>query len=203
MNHGTLTEDVAETFPANDDWQGWIDVWCADDTGNIDCVAPCLRPSIAKEVTPEGWLKRPLPPFDTPLKLARYFNIGRPNRPPWAGTGLSPQAVKAAWIEAIEEAKPKAPPEPIGTSDLYFIQSAAGPIKIGVSNNVAKRLKGLQTSNPHKLTVLAIVRGGALMEFEYHQRFADHRLEGEWFDPHPDILAEIARLEDSCRRAAA
>ena len=32
------------------------------------------------------------------------------------------------------------------------------------------------------------------VEKEYHPRFAEHRLHGEWFHPHPDILAEIDRL---------
>lgn len=31
-------------------------------------------------------------------------------------------------------------------------------------------------------------------ERDYHARFAAHRLRGEWFAPHPDILAEIEHL---------
>lgn len=31
-------------------------------------------------------------------------------------------------------------------------------------------------------------------ERAYHAMFKAHRLHGEWFEPHPDILAEIARL---------
>lgn len=78
---------------------------------------------------------------------------------------------------------------------VYFIQSASSEIKIGKAIDVQSRLKGLQTSHPHALTVLATAPGGKTQEALYHQRFADHRLHGEWFAPHPDILTEIERLQ--------
>lgn len=34
----------------------------------------------------------------------------------------------------------------------------------------------------------------ALTERAYHERFMKHHLRGDWFSPHPDILAEIERL---------
>jgi hypothetical protein len=40
--------------------------------------------------------------------------------------------------------------------------------------------------------VLATVRGN--FEVAYHRLFAEHRAFGEWFEPHPDILAEVDRL---------
>jgi hypothetical protein len=81
-----------------------------------------------------------------------------------------------------------------GRADLYIIQSAAGPIKIGISVNPRGRLKGLQTAHPWKLSLLCVIPGGCALEAQYHARFAEHRLHGEWFSPHPDILAEIDRL---------
>lgn len=77
---------------------------------------------------------------------------------------------------------------------VYFIQSGAGEIKIGKAIDVRKRLSGLQTSHPHPLTVLAVTTGGKPVELGYHARFAQHRLHGEWFAPHADILAEVDRL---------
>jgi len=79
-------------------------------------------------------------------------------------------------------------------SDLYFIRSGDGPIKIGVSVDPKKRLKGLQTAHPFKLELLCVVSGAGRKESEYHQRFAEFRLEGEWFSPAPEILSEISRL---------
>ena len=77
---------------------------------------------------------------------------------------------------------------------VYFIQTATGQIKIGKACDVKARLKGLQTSHPVRLELLATTEGGKEQERRYHKRFADHRLHGEWFEPHPDILAEIERL---------
>jgi len=185
------------SFPDPEDFQGWVDVWCAEDTGNIDCVAPCLRPYLDGMVTPEGWLKVPCPMFPTPLAYARWSHGHSQPHAPWFGTGMTPQQVKRTWYETIarlerEENPPSNQLE--GYPDLYFIRSAGGPIKIGVSNNVPKRLRGLQTSSPYKLELACTVVGGAMQEPEYHALFAEHRLEGEWFSPAPEIEAEIARL---------
>lgn len=84
-------------FPAEDDWAGWIDIWCREDTGNIDCVPECLRPPVLPYVTSEGWMKfRDMVP-DTPYKVARWMHLGgwpKPPMPPWFGSSLSPSAVE-------------------------------------------------------------------------------------------------------------
>ena len=79
---------------------------------------------------------------------------------------------------------------------VYFVAAACGSIKIGRTNNVVYRLMDLQCANPQKLELLAVAVDGS-REAEYHRRFAAHRLHGEWFTPHPDILAEIARLKEA------
>lgn len=76
----------------------------------------------------------------------------------------------------------------------YFIGSDCGLIKIGSAWNAHVRLQEIQPMSPRKLEVLAWVRGGEPVEREYHRRFASARLHGEWFNPTPEILAEIARL---------
>ncbi len=77
---------------------------------------------------------------------------------------------------------------------VYFIASESGPIKIGIAGNPCDRLKGLQTSHHERLAILVVCDGGADQERAYHRQFAAHRLHGEWFERHPDILAEIERL---------
>lgn len=84
--------------------------------------------------------------------------------------------------------------ERVDNAKVYFIQTLNGEIKIGMAQDVAKRLAGLQTAHPVKLTLLAVAEGGSEQEKAYHRQFAEHRLHGEWFSPHPDILAEIERL---------
>jgi hypothetical protein len=52
----------------------------------------------------------------------------------------------------------------------------------------------MQMGSPVRLSILALTTGARDVERSYHERFAAHRLHGEWFAPHPDILAEIDRL---------
>ncbi|GMM93143.1 GIY-YIG nuclease family protein [Qipengyuania sp. MTN3-11] len=77
---------------------------------------------------------------------------------------------------------------------VYFIQAHEGPIKIGIAVDVERRRKALQTGFPSELFIRATTTGGAEQEASYHRMFAAHRRVGEWFSPHPDILAEIERL---------
>lgn len=78
---------------------------------------------------------------------------------------------------------------------VYFIRGAGGAIKIGFTQQPLKgRLKCIQNGSPVRLEVLAIRSASQECERAYHRRFAKHRLVGEWFAPHPDILAEIERL---------
>lgn len=78
---------------------------------------------------------------------------------------------------------------------VYFV-TARGvpdyPIKIGMTTRpVEKRLKSLQTSCPYELYVIATVEGTSAYEWVLHVDLAQHRLEGEWFKRHPDVLKEV------------
>lgn len=76
------------------------------------------------------------------------------------------------------------------TAGVYFVQQGNdGPIKIGVSGNVDKRIRSLSTSSPLPLRLLAVLPGGRGEEQELHKRLAAHRLGGEWFAPVPAVLA--------------
>lgn len=84
-----------------------------------------------------------------------------------------------------------------GTIDVkytYFMRDRySGLIKIGMSNNPENRRAALSASGEHDMEILLTLRDGCL-EGCYHQHFANLRVHGEWFEPHPDILAEIERL---------
>jgi hypothetical protein len=79
-------------------------------------------------------------------------------------------------------------------SMVYFIAGDVGAIKIGISCHVEGRLIAIQTGSPIPLRILAVTPGSYREERAYHQRFAAHRLHGEWFDRHPEIMDEIDRL---------
>lgn len=77
---------------------------------------------------------------------------------------------------------------------VYFIGPIDGPIKIGRTADLPRRLKTLSLANAAPLHVWAAVDRAPSVELEYHRRFSAHRLHGEWFARHPDILAEITAL---------
>lgn len=78
---------------------------------------------------------------------------------------------------------------------VYFIQGeAGGPIKIGISRDVERRRNELQRAERQPLKVLATIEGTMKDESALHQRFAAHRLHGEWFSPAADLLTHIANL---------
>jgi hypothetical protein len=81
-------------------------------------------------------------------------------------------------------------------SAVYFIGGDEGAIKIGVSIAPLERLATMQMGCPIPLRILALVEGGTGLEKEYHRRFTEDRSHGEWFHRSPEILAEIALLNE-------
>jgi hypothetical protein len=76
---------------------------------------------------------------------------------------------------------------------IYFIQDkTTGAIKVGWSKNPKRRLGTLQTATPNELVLLGTVQGGLEHEAGLHDRFAQHRLQGEWF--RGTILAEVLQV---------
>ncbi|MDA8345729.1 MAG: GIY-YIG nuclease family protein [Thermaerobacter sp.] len=71
---------------------------------------------------------------------------------------------------------------------MHFIQREGGGIKIGVSADVAGRLRMLQAASTERLVLLGTHPGGADLERALHDRSRDQRVRGEWFRPSPEPL---------------
>lgn len=69
-----------------------------------------------------------------------------------------------------------------------------GPIKIGRSQNPAKRIRAFNTA--HRLEIVVQVPEWACSEAEAHARFQHLRLRGEWFEAAPDLLEFLAQLPE-------
>ena len=79
-------------------------------------------------------------------------------------------------------------------SAVYFVQSGTdGPIKIGTAVDVPARIALLQIGNAEPLCLLGAVEGGQREERGYHILLATHRIRGEWFRPHSDVLAMVGK----------
>jgi hypothetical protein len=80
---------------------------------------------------------------------------------------------------------------------VYFIGPDEGPVKIGCGLDPDQRLRDLQLGSFLELRVIAKTPGGRSLEAQYHQRFDEYKVRGEWYVRAPVIAAEIDRLNRS------
>ncbi len=81
---------------------------------------------------------------------------------------------------------------------VYFIQrSYDNAIKIGYSGCMKHRWSLLRCTAESELTILAIIDGKKEVESRLHDKFADHRIKGEWFYPCEELIKYIAMLGDN------
>jgi len=78
---------------------------------------------------------------------------------------------------------------------IYFI-SNGNRIKIGITKNIKRRLKDLQTGNANNLRLIAeeYSDNDAKRELNLHLKFAKDRLVGEWFYPSKQLLKYINKI---------
>lgn len=81
---------------------------------------------------------------------------------------------------------------------IYVIRDERGWFKIGFSLNPQLRLRKLQTGNPRPLALVSTWPGDAVLERLLHEHFAEHRGEGEWFAPAPEMRVFAAAGGDTC-----
>ncbi len=81
---------------------------------------------------------------------------------------------------------------------IYFIRNEeTNKIKIGYSKDPEERLRTLQTGSSGKLTLLLAIEGTQQDETAWHDRFADARIQNEWFDPVPELFLVILEIKDT------
>lgn len=101
----------------------------------------------------------------------------------------------AVWLGAFTQpgASGWTCPQPRGW--VYFVQVGdTGPVKIGVTGDVARRMAELQTGCAWQLRLLAVAPAAPHTEAEMHAKFAPARFRGEWFVPAPEIVRFAAEL---------
>lgn len=67
--------------------------------------------------------------------------------------------------------------------DYVYLFEANGLYKIGVTRDIPKRIRSLQTGNPHPIRLIdfCILVSGSVGEHEIFKHLNPKRLEGEWF----------------------
>lgn len=87
---------------------------------------------------------------------------------------------------------------------IYFVQAGDdGPVKIGITTDIRRRLTALRTGSPAPLRLLGHLPANSSFEKGLHRRLAAARLHGEWFKPTREVLAwaRIAEIIDGRRRS--
>lgn len=64
---------------------------------------------------------------------------------------------------------------------VYFIQFGTA-VKIGFSKDVRRRAADLQTAQAYIAWIRYVIRGGAKMEWYFHNRFKKWKIRGELFE---------------------
>lgn len=81
-------------------------------------------------------------------------------------------------------------------SVVYFIGTAegTGPVKIGYTIALARRLSEIERAEGRRMRVLSTFAGGREAERALHLRFAHRRVSGEWFERCKEVLDTAERL---------
>lgn len=89
-----------------------------------------------------------------------------------------------------------APPRCERGGFVYFVRADAPgfPIKIGVTKDVEKRLSAIRSGCPYDARLIGFywVHDPYQEEAGLHEKYAEHRLRGEWFESNHDLLEAIA-----------
>jgi hypothetical protein len=78
---------------------------------------------------------------------------------------------------------------------VYFVISESGHIKIGIANNVKKRMIIMRTDNPYPIKLLGKIKAEGHPENEIHKMFSQYRVRGEWFMDVPEIRKFIEKYK--------
>ena len=98
------------------------------------------------------------------------------------------------FIKSLRQ-KGKLPKLPTTNKLVYLAKNeATTDLKIGISTNPAKRIKLLNTSSSHKISLIHIIKGSYETESYLHNLFKTLRLNGEWFKYDESILETFKNM---------
>lgn len=98
-------------------------------------------------------------------------------------------------------------------TNIYLVLDArSSAVKIGIAVDVKRRLNSLQHANPNQLELVDWAPGTYALERFLHGWLSEHRIRGEWFTLHHEVLivcelicsaGDMRRLMDDLDREAA
>jgi hypothetical protein len=136
--------------------------------------------------------------YQLTVKLAKKLNIIVVKR---GNTELT-NSLSGTWLhrDLIEEylkwlANGKDKNQPDG---LYLIKTGEF-IKIGISQNIEKRIKSMETDNPHKIELLFYqkIENARKIESFLHKQLKEHNVKNEWFKLNKRAINKIIQNMNS------
>jgi len=74
---------------------------------------------------------------------------------------------------------------------IYFVRCQEF-VKIGYASDWRARVRSLAVSNPYRLSLLCLLKGGTDHEAELHSHFSEFRERGEWFRLSAEIMEFVS-----------
>jgi hypothetical protein len=75
---------------------------------------------------------------------------------------------------------------------IYIIQvGKSGPVKIGRTNDPISRIKSFQVMHFEQLRIIRLFWGEHLEENHLQTLFLPHRIRGEWYNYHQDMMKDV------------
>lgn len=100
---------------------------------------------------------------------------------------------RAVAAEARRQQKARALKEAQDRGHVYFLRGQ-NRVKIGHSSDVRKRFETLRTACPEPVRIVKVLKGGVRVERRMHERFAEYRVKGEWFE----LRGRLAKYLERC-----
>lgn len=80
---------------------------------------------------------------------------------------------------------------------LYLISDSNEFLKIGVTNDIKRRIKELNSANPRDIKVLFFIKEVYLLEKILHSEFDKYRINNEWFYYNDSILEIFKKINEN------
>lgn len=81
---------------------------------------------------------------------------------------------------------------------VYMIRAGEhGPVKIGYSDDILRRITKMQADNHEPLRVIRALEGGQELEARLHLHFGEVRRSGEWFEFREEMLTVYFGVPDA------
>lgn len=122
--------------------------------------------------------------------IKRWLYEGMPARRDGHHVWIDPEAAEA-WIDARYKGRK---PLAIGRHSCVYVARRLNDdaVKIGFATDVMRRIAELRKESGSAVELAACLPGGKPDELRLHERFAIHRIDGEWFSaPVNDVIAAL------------